>query len=294
MSRVADPPEFGQILNRRCVIVLGAAVFLLGGEAATAEKILYNPVSQAIVERRLKNCEKDNHQREAALVLMFRESGCDGKQLSEQNVDGAKFPNVVCVLPGSSDRTVIVGAHYDHVSEGDGVVDNWSGASLLPSLYEAIRSEPRKHTYIFIGFAAEEAGLLGSHFYAKHMSKEQAAATDAMVNMDTLGLGPTQIWLSHADKGLANTLIYLGKATQSPVGVTDVDEVGSSDSVEFSERKIPSITVHSMDQKAYNAGILHSKKDTIEAIRKDDYYQTYRLMAAYIAYLDGLSGKRSN
>jgi hypothetical protein len=285
--------EGGQILKSRYFVCVAVAL-LFGGGGAPAEKILYSPVSQGIVEKRLKKYEKDNDQREAALLLMFRESGCDGKQLSEQHVDGTKFPNVVCVLPGSADQTVIAGAHYDHVKEGDGVVDNWSGASLLPSLYEAIRNEPRKHTYIFIGFAAEEDGLVGSHSYAKHMSKEQAGATDAMVNMDTLGLGPTQIWLSHADKGLANTLIYLGKATQSPVGVTDVDKVGSSDSVEFSERKIPSITIHSMDQKAYDAGILHSKKDTIEAIRMGDYYQTYRLVAAYVAYLDGLSGKRGN
>ncbi|PYX03200.1 MAG: Zn-dependent exopeptidase M28, partial [Acidobacteria bacterium] len=37
----------------------------------------------------------------------------------------SKLPNVICVLPGSSDKVIIVGAHFDRVSEGDGVVDNW-------------------------------------------------------------------------------------------------------------------------------------------------------------------------
>src|SRR5437660_870655 len=87
------------------------------------------------------------------------------------------------LLPGSSDKVIIVGAHFDRVSEGDGVVDNWSGASLLPSLYEAVKIEPRKHTYIFIGFTDEEQGEVGSHFYARQMTRDQVAAADAMVNM---------------------------------------------------------------------------------------------------------------
>ena len=81
-----------------------------------------------------------------------------------------------------------MGAHYDRVSAGNGVVDNWSGASLLPSLYEAVKGQPREHTYIFIGFTDEEKGLVGSRFYVRQMMKQQVAATDAMVNMDTLGL----------------------------------------------------------------------------------------------------------
>jgi hypothetical protein len=29
---------------------------------------------------------------------------------------------------GSSEKVIIVGAHFDRVAQGDGVVDNWSGA----------------------------------------------------------------------------------------------------------------------------------------------------------------------
>jgi hypothetical protein len=61
----------------------------------------------------------------------------------------------------------VFAARFDHVSEGDGVVDNWSGASILPSLYESVRIVPRKHTYIFIGFTDAEQGELGSYFYVR-------------------------------------------------------------------------------------------------------------------------------
>jgi hypothetical protein len=61
---------------------------------------------------------------------------------------------------------------------------------------------------------------------------------------------------------------------------------GSSDAEQFSERKIPRITIHSLTQKTWNAHILHTSKDKLSAIRLDDYYQTYRLLGAYVAFLD--------
>src|ERR1700682_2496581 len=123
---------------------------------ATAEIFRYKPVAREIVEARLGRYTGNNKQREATLKKMFAEAGCDDQHLSEQPVKGSKQPNVICLLPGSSDRVIIVGAHFDRVSQGDGVVDNWSGASLLPSLYEAVKTESRKHTYIFVGFTDEE------------------------------------------------------------------------------------------------------------------------------------------
>lgn len=224
---------------------------------------------------------------------MFGEAGCDGQHLSEQAVRGARLPNVICMLPGSSDKVIIVGAHFDHVSAGDGVVDNWSGASLLPSLYEALKVEPRTHSYIFIGFTDEEKGEVGSHFYAGRMTKEQVAATDAMVNMDTLGLSTTQIWLSRSDRRLSSALVYIAKQLGLPVKGVDVEQIGSADSVQFSARKIPSITIHSLTQDTWNARILHTSKDKISAIRLDDYYQTYELLAAYLAYLDRVPGSKT-
>ena len=137
---------------------------------------------------------------------MFVDAGC-GEYLSEQTVKHSKVPNVICVLPGTSDRVIIVGAHFDRVSTSDGVADNWSGASLLPSLYESVIIEPRQHTYVFIGFTDEEQGLVGSRFYARNMTPEQRALTDAMINLDTLGLAPTEVWAHRSDKRLTRALI---------------------------------------------------------------------------------------
>jgi hypothetical protein len=32
--------------------------------------------------------------------------------------------------------------------------------------------------------------------------------------------------------------------------------------------------------------ILHSSRDQLSQIKEDDYYETYRLLSAYLAYLD--------
>jgi Zn-dependent M28 family amino/carboxypeptidase len=267
--------------------------FLLAGSlTCAADTFRFATVAQAVVEARLGRYGGDDRTRETTLKQMFLEAGCD-RNLSEQAVKGSKLPNLICVQPGNADKVIIVGAHFDHIPAGDGVVDNWSGASLLPSLYQALKTEPHKHTYVFIGFTDEEQGEVGSHFYARQMTKEQVAATDAMVNMDTLGLAPTAVWVSHSDKRLTAMLVYLGKQLHLPVAGVSVDQVGSTDSVQFSERQIPSITIHSLTQEAWDARIIHTSKDKLSAIRLDDYYQTYRLLAAYLVLLDEALGSPS-
>jgi Iap family predicted aminopeptidase len=78
-----------------------------------------------------------------------------------------------------------------------------------------------------------------------------------------------------------------------PAARMDLERVGA-DSMSFESKKIPSITIHSLTAETWNAGILHSLKDNSSAVRMDAYYQSYRLVAAYLAYLDGwLVGARA-
>jgi len=125
------------------IAMLVAIALLQGVTVAHAQTVRSRPLPQQVVESRLQRYAGDDAQRAATLKEVFAEAGCTGSHLTEQPVKGSKLSNIICVLPGSGDRIIIVGAHYDHISAGDGVVDNWSGASLLPSLYEAIKIDPR-------------------------------------------------------------------------------------------------------------------------------------------------------
>ena len=242
-------------------------------------------MSREVVEQRLQSYKGNDSRREAALKTMFESSGCRGNNLVEQVVKGLKQPNLICVLPGSADSTIVVGAHFDHVDAGDGVVDNWTGASMLPSLYQSLENQPqRRHTFLFVAFSGEEQGLVGSQFYIESLASPELAKIRAMVNMDTLGLGPTEVWASRSDPGLVRALNGLAHALNLPLTGVNVDNVGKSDEEFFVQRKIRTITVHSLTQETIP--ILHSPKDNYAAIHLSDYYDTYRLLAGYLVLLD--------
>jgi len=268
-------------MNKFCrfFLLLMLAVCCCRGAAAQTRFRLASP---ATVEQRLGQYGGDDTQREKTLKQLFAASECP--QLAEQPVKKLKQPNLICVLPGASGEVLVVGAHFDHVIRGSGVVDNWSGASLLPSLLESLSGEPRRHTFIFIGFAGEETGEVGSKFYLQQLSAEARTKLQAMVNMDTLGLGPTKVWASRADPALVRALSMVAHLLNAPLGVVNVEQVGSTDSEQFRRQHIPAITIHSLTQETLP--VLHSPQDNLKRVKLADYYESYRLIAAYLAFLD--------
>ena len=241
-------------------------------------------LDQEVIASRLKDMPKGDDKREAKLKEVFLAAGCDKSNLREQVIKYARHPNVMCVMPGNSDRVIVVGAHFDHVEMGSGAVDNWSGASLLPSLLQSLSQERRSHTFIFIGFSDEELGMVGSRFYVHALTAEERARIDAMINMDTLGLANSEVWQSHADDRLVRIAAMVSHAMNLPLSAVNVDRVGSTDSESFREKKIPSITFHSITQETLP--ILHTDKDQLPAVNLEHLYESYKLIAAYLAYLD--------
>ena len=114
--------------------------------------------------------------------------------------------NIVGVLPGIDEQLkneyVVMGAHYDHLGFGgehsgsrrpdhyeihNGADDNASGVSIMMELAELFsHNNSNKRTLVFVGFGAEEMGLLGS----KHFVKSGIVENDniqIMLNMDMVG-----------------------------------------------------------------------------------------------------------
>ena len=266
------------------VIACAVAATFAGGQ------VRFRLEPRTVVESRLKSFPTNNRDREGLIRKWFAESGCTDTNLSEQSLERKLPPNVICILPGKipdgeTEQIIVVGAHTDRVDEfGDGVVDNWSGASLLPSLLYSLSGQPRRHTFIFVGFSAEEKGLVGSNYYAGHLPAEQRARIDGMVNLDSLGLGPTEVWTTHADRVLLAPLAAVAAESKLPVSAMNVDNLGTADSESFTRYHIPRVTLHSVTSNTW--AILHSPRDTLTAIRMDDYWDSYHLIAEYLAYLD--------
>ncbi len=265
-----------------------AAVLVCLWTFSMVGQVQYDRVPPELLQQRLSFYKGDDSTREVALRRLFLQAGCALANLSEQAVPGQKQPNLICTLPGSTRNTIIVGAHYDHTAAGDGIVDNWSGAALLPSLFQSLARSPRRSTYVFAGFTGGEDGLIGSAFYVKQLSQDQLSTIEAMVNLDTLGLGPTRVWVGRSDPLLVNRLLFVGRTMKFPVGGMNVDGFRYSDEESFIERDVCTVTIHSVTKM--NSEVPHSAADSFKAIRFKDYYDTYRLVAVYLSALDTLPG----
>jgi Iap family predicted aminopeptidase len=259
------------------------ALTLAFASFSSAQQIQFAALPPDVIEARLKAFSTKNAERERTIRRLFVEAGCAEEAISEVRVPHVKEPDVVCIRPGETDAAIVVGAHFDMVDVGSGVVDNWSGASLLPSLYQGLAVTPRKHTFIFIAFTGEERGLLGSKEYVRQLGHDKSRIK-AMVNMDTLGLTDTEVWVRRADPKLVDLMSGAAAYLKLPVSAMNVDKVGSSDSESFREAHIPAMTIHSLTQSTLR--ILHSPNDQLKEIHLDAYYRTYQLVLGYLAILD--------
>lgn len=106
--------------------------------------------------------------------------------------------NIIATKKGKFDQTVIIGAHYDSVSErscddigeiSSGAGDNASGIGVMLEAAEVLKAYKTLGTIKFVAFGAEELGLWGSRYYAEQMSEEEIANTVAMINLDSVGVG---------------------------------------------------------------------------------------------------------
>ena len=104
--------------------------------------------------------------------------------------------NIIARLDGTerASETVIFGAHWDAYGKGppdergdtirNGAIDNGIGTATLLELARVFARSPRtKRTLLFMGFTAEEDGLLGAYHYASHPVRP-LGTTAAMFNID--------------------------------------------------------------------------------------------------------------
>ena len=159
--------------------------------------------------------------------------------------------NVVGTMKGELLASVVLGAHYDHMGVGadgkyfPGANDNASGIAALLTIAETLaRSGIKpKRNIVFVAFGAEEMGLFGSRYYAKHNTSP--SKTIAMLNMDMLGRGnPTELYVMGV---LRNPELYdVIKKANAQAKLTLKDNIEftfkfGSDYYSFYQEKIPAL-----------------------------------------------------
>ncbi|WP_336375827.1 DUF4910 domain-containing protein [Aureisphaera galaxeae] len=122
--------------------------------------------------------------------------------LSDRSTDSTVTGrNVVAYLNNEAARTVVIGAHYDHLGMGgfgslhrgeekvhNGADDNASGIAMLLRLAEMLHTNEgtEENNYVFIAFSGEEMGLLGSAYWVKNATID-ISSVNYMMNMDMVG-----------------------------------------------------------------------------------------------------------
>jgi hypothetical protein len=242
-----------------------------------------------ILESPLQSAPADNRGRQESIRTLFSNAGCEPAYLEERKLKHSKRSNVICTLPAqvsgaSVPGEIVVGAHFDHVQAGAGIIDNWSGAALLPGLFESLKIQPRQHTFIFISFAEEETGLNGSRDYANSLSEDERASVRAMVNIDSVAAGTTAVWVSRADKELVRAAAAVAGSLNIPLERVDVDRVGDSDSASFKALRIPVIDFHSLHSDSLH--IIHTRNDNLSAVKLAAYAETFRVISTFLGFID--------
>ena len=165
----------------------------------------------------------------------------------------ATLRNVVCRLPGESDREILVLAHHDIApTTVQGADNDGSGVAIMLHLAEIFAAEkPLPYTLVFVADDAEEYGMLGSRRYAEtHSDPEQIIAG---ISLDNLGRDYYQdMGLEQVGQFEGFAPVWLPLAAREAAQVTDTDWevklIGPIDQVLFE-----AITISLTDQGPINA-----------------------------------------
>lgn len=199
--------------------------------------------------------------------------------------------NVIGMIKGKEkpDSFLVVSAHYDHLGKmGDfamfpGANDNASGIAMMLDLAKTFSKKPPKYSILFIAFAGEEAGLLGSLYYTENpvlpLSKIKF-----LLNLDLMATGDKGLT---AVNGSIHTELFDLLKTCNSIGsylptINARGKAANSDHYYFSEKGVPAMFIYLMgDYHQY-----HDIGDTYEAISFSKYNEAFLLMKEFLEAIE--------
>jgi hypothetical protein len=205
--------------------------------------------------------------------------------------------NVAAYLPGATSEYVVIGAHYDHLGLGGqfslapsltgtvhpGADDNASGTAGVIELARWFSKQPKpQRGILFLTFAGEELGLLGSSYYVNHPLlplKDDVA----MINMDMIGrVRDRKIYVGGVGSGSTFDVLLkqLVPSHDFDADLTDKAGYGSSDHTSFTTKQVPVLFFFSGLHADY-----HKPSDTWDKINAPDAVRVLDLVADVTGHL---------
>jgi Iap family predicted aminopeptidase len=164
--------------------------------------------------------------------------------------------NVMGFLPAKkkSKQTIVITAHYDHLGRMGqatyfpGANDNASGNAMLLALAEKFKASPlKKYNILFIAFAGEEAGLLGSRYMVEH-PVIPLKSIRFLLNLDIMGSGEEGITVVNSTlfPKEFDRLTALNEQSKFLTQIKKRGPAANSDHYFFTEAGVPALYIYTM------------------------------------------------
>lgn len=235
-------------------------------DAGAAAVLIYNnapPLFGGTMRERLAIPVIAISGREAQKLLDASKQGAVKVKIdSDAQVTKKVAHNIIASKPGTNGKTIVLGGHYDTVAAAPGAIDNGSGTAVLIELARVLAKRETKSTLHFIAFDAEEYGLIGSRYYADHLSDSDRAKITAMLNFDMMGGGKGPLGV-----GGDGAIGLASRKAASELGIESRNfQLGNnagSDHQSFTRLGIDSVFfVRDYD-------LLHTPQDAIDQVREE-------------------------
>lgn len=271
-----------------------------GAKDSRSHVLFFYTAPRSTVEMEVHTVPPTNEARLDRLRAAFHSAQCGDDRMREQLVTdkhGKSGTNLICVWPGDTGAgTIVVAAHYEHDGKGEGALADWSGAALLPFLYQAIQGQPRENTFIFLESWKNE----GVQTWLKSISRDERKHIRAMIDLDAIGMGVTRYFTTFsfmettppAALHLQLELLWaaIDEGLTKPPEQTSPHHWLAVDSTDpFRAMMIPTIVIHSVPPELDR--VPGSADDIAAAVDGNAYFQSYHLICTYLASLDRMAKK---
>ena len=197
--------------------------------------------------------------------------------------------NVCGMIPGTEqpEQYIVLTCHYDHLGAmGEdvyfpGAHDNASGCAFVLSMSQYFAEHPCKYSIVFLFFAGEESGLLGSKYFTEN-PLIPLENIKYVINFDLLGGGDDGIMLVNSTEGkgleLYKKLMDINEGEQLLPKIAQRSNAANSDHYFFTQHKVPAIFMYTMGGKT---GAYHDTSDTNENCSLtmfDNIFKLFRML----------------
>jgi aminopeptidase YwaD len=197
--------------------------------------------------------------------------------------------NVIGFIKGKTkaDSIIIISAHYDHLGRMGrnvyfpGANDNASGISLLLELahfYSLPENQP-EYSIFFMGFGAEEAGLLGSKYFTEH-PYFSLKRIRFMINLDLMGTGDDGMMVVNGTlfPNEFNRLTEINKGHNYLAAIKKRGSAANSDHFFFSEKDVPAFFFYTLGGIA----AYHDIYDKPETLPLTKFKEVFLLITEFV------------